>query len=305
MTTRLIFGCGYLGRRVAEAWLQQGDRVYAVTRSAERAAQWAGEGLSPIVGDVARPAETWRLPQADTVLYAVGYDRSSTASIEEAYAGGMSRILAAIAPETRRVIYVSTTGVYGGADGGVVDEQTPPAPTRAGGAASLQAERLLAASPFAARGVVLRMAGLYGPDRIPFVDKLLRGEPLPAAAEGWLNLIHIDDAARVVVQAAEWELHAGVDEAPLVLCVSDGRPVVRREYYREAARQLGTPEPQFTAPDPASPAAARAAASRRVSNARLQRRLSQALEFPDYRAGLAQAIASAAAVRGFVPPPQC
>jgi nucleoside-diphosphate-sugar epimerase len=297
MANRLIFGCGYLGRRTAELWRAQGDRVYAVTRSPERAAQWQAEGLLPIVADVADARQPLELPAADTVLYAIGYDRTAAASIEQVYAGGVARVLAAAGPEVRRFVYVSSTGVYGDADGDAVDERTPPAPLRPGGAASLAAERALAASPFADRGVILRMAGLYGPGRIPLAEKLRRGEPLPVAAEGWLNLIYIDDAARVAaaaadleLPAADLELPAALAERPLVLCVSDGCPVARAEYYRETARLLGVAPPAFAAPAADAPSTERAAVSRRVSNARLVRLLPQTLRVADYRAGLAAAL---------------
>jgi len=72
---KLIFGCGYLGRRVAGLWQAAGYEVYAVTRSAQRAAELAAAGLKPTVGDLAAAAEV-TIPQGvRTVLFAVGHDR--------------------------------------------------------------------------------------------------------------------------------------------------------------------------------------------------------------------------------------
>ena len=102
---------------------------------------------------------------------------------------------------SNRFIYISTTGVYGPASGEWIDETTPPDPQRDGGRASLAAERALAASPFAARGVILRLAGIYGPGRVPFIEELCAGEPIPAPTTGYLNLIHVDDAAETVLAA--------------------------------------------------------------------------------------------------------
>ena len=76
------------------------------------------------------------------------------------------------------------------------------------------------------------------------------------------------------------------DDGPRVYCVSDGHPVQRGDYYREVARQIGAPPPQFTSADANSPRMARAAASRRVRNARMLNELQVKLIYPDYRAGL-------------------
>ena len=122
--------------------------------------------------DVTQPDDRWpncRRPKR--VLFAVGFDRAAGGSIDEVYAGGVQNVLAALPSDVGRVIYISTTGVYGNAGGEWVDEDTPPDPQRDGGRASLAAEQVLAASPFASRGVVLRLAGIYGPGRIPFLGQ--------------------------------------------------------------------------------------------------------------------------------------
>ncbi|TWT86857.1 NAD dependent epimerase/dehydratase family protein [Pseudobythopirellula maris] len=283
---RLIFGCGYLGERVARRWLAAGDLVTVVTRSAQRAAGFASDGLSPFVADVTQPDTLAGLPAADTVLYAVGFDRAAGPSVVETYAGGLSNVIAALKAEPERLIYASTTGVYGDAAGGWIDETTPTGPGREGARASLAAECVLTASPLAGRSVRLRLAGLYGPGRVPYLRALSDGEPIAAPAEGYLNLIHADDAAAVVVAAADGP------QTPSLLCVSDGSPVVRREYYSEAARLVGGPPPQFTAPDPDSPRAARAAVNRRVRNTRLVAALGFSPVYPSYREGLLHALGS-------------
>jgi nucleoside-diphosphate-sugar epimerase len=217
----------------------------------------------------------------------VGYDRSASAgssTIEEVYAGGVKNVLAALPIETGRFIYISTTGVYGPASGEWVDEATPPDPRRDGGRASLAAEQILAAHPLGARGVILRLAGIYGRARIPFIDKLRSGEPIPAPVSGYLNLIHVVDAAEVVLAA---DTLAPFENTPRVYCVSDGHPVERGEYYSEIARQISAPAPKFVDPDPNSPRAARAESNRRISSERMLAELRVELAYPDYRAGLA------------------
>ena len=281
---KLVFGCGYLGERVAQQWRDAGQQVAVVTRRAEKATALARQGFRAFVADVTQAESLKTLPPAESVLFAVGYDRSSQQPIDEVYAGGVQNALAALSPHTKRFIYISTTGVYGSAGGEWVDEQTPADPQREGGRASLAAEQALARHRLGKQSVVLRLAGLYGPGRVPFLNELRAGRPISAPSHGHLNLIHVDDAAAVVLAA---DRLAAFDDGPRLYCVSDGHPVKREEYYGEVARQIGAPPPVFVDPDPASPRAARAAADRRVRNARMMDELSIQLLYPDYRAGLA------------------
>ena len=125
------------------------------------------------------------------------------------------------------------------------------------------------------------MAGIYGPGRIPRRKELQAGIPIEAPSEGYLNLIHVDDAASAVIAAEQ--------QAPLpaLYCVSDGHPVIRGEYFRELAALFGAPEPQFREPRRDAPAAERASASKRVRNQRMLAELKFDLLYPSYREGLA------------------
>ena len=297
--TRIIFGCGYLGLRVGSLWRDAGDEIIAATRSEERAWELRTKhGFRTLVVDVVDLFHA-DLPRADTLLYAVGFDRNSGNSIHDVYAGGLQNVLATIPSNIRSAIYISTTGVYGTAGGGWVDETTPTDPQRDGGKASLSAEEILAAHPLGQRSAILRLAGIYGPGRVPYLDKLRANEPIAAPSEGWLNLIHVDDAARIVVAVDRWLAEREANDGPHVFCVSDGSPVVRGDYYAEAARLIGAPPPRFTMPPADSPAAARAGADRRVGNAKLRGLMSAAgisLEYPSYHEGLARILHTATAI---------
>lgn len=286
----LIFGCGYLGQRVARRLLDGGKDVHVFTRSPERAESLTGKGYRTLVGDVTRPETLRDLPAAETVLFAVGFDRLAHQSVLDVYPVGLKNVLNALPAGVKQLVYISTTGVYGSADGGWVDEQTSPAPHRDGGRASLAAEEVLAGHPLGKTSLILRLAGIYGPGRIPYQDKLRAGEPLAAPSEGWLNLIHVDDAASIVLAAADWNLSRGDAAGPHIFCVADGQPVVRGNYYREVARRIGAPPPKFVSPDLSSPAAARAAADKRVSSDKLFASLGVQLEYPSYREGLEDAL---------------
>ncbi|HZL90043.1 MAG TPA: SDR family oxidoreductase, partial [Pirellulaceae bacterium] len=274
---KLIFGCGYLGRRVAGLWQQRGDVVYAVTRAATRAESLRREGIRPLIADITAAfptGERFWPAEIDTVLYAVGYDRGSAASIHDVYVGGLGKVLDGLTDSVKRLIYVSSVGVYGDAGGDWVDEEAPCRPIREGGKASLAAEELLKAHRLGNRAIILRLAGIYGPGRIPRSEALVTAQPIDAPAEGYLNLIHVDDAAAIVLLA---EAKASL---PRTYVVSDGQPVVRGDYYRELARLLAAPAPVFVPPTENTPAAQRAAGNKRVNNRRLKDELAPKLRYP-------------------------
>jgi nucleoside-diphosphate-sugar epimerase len=283
---KLVFGCGYLGRRVANAWREAGDEVFVLTRSRHRAREFTQQGLHAIVADVTRRASLTALPDASTVLYAIGYDSSTEHSMSEVYIDGLRNVIESLSPATKCVIYVSSTGVYGQNDGSWVTEDSACVPAREGGRICLAAEILLREHPLGSRSVILRLAGIYGPGRIPRHRDLAAGKPISAPSQGQLNLIHVEDATRVVLAAA---VHA---RPPALYCVSDGNPVERAAYYRCLAQLLGAPPPRFSWPAAGVPAAERAASSKRVSNARMLRELGVTLQYPSYREGLAAILAA-------------
>jgi len=235
--TRLVVGCGYLGLRVAKLWRRAGARVVAVSRSAERANILAAEGLEPLVGDVTSPGGLGGLPAVDTLFWAVGFDRASGTSPRDVHVDGLGRLLDAL-PGTPRVLLSSSTGVWGADDGGVVNETTPAHPVREAGRVLLESEALLQART-GSRGTALRFAGLYGPGRLPRLDDLAAGRPIAADPDSWLNLVHVDDAARIVVAVA------AAPHARRLYVVSDGMPVRRRDWYAHLAARTGSPPPTF------------------------------------------------------------
>ena len=284
---KLIIGCGYLGLRVARLWRDAGEAVAALTRSADRATLLAGQGFAPIVADVAHRDSLGKLPPVDAVLYAVGYDRAAGLTHRQVYVGGLENTLSALAASPhadalRRFVYISTTGIYAASDDWV-DEDAPCDPSTPGAEAHLEAERVLAASSFADRAIVLRMAGLYGHERIPRREELAAGKPIAAATDGFVNLIHVDDAAAAVVAAEQRAM------SPRVFNVADGQPANRRAYLEEIARLSNAPPPRFVEPDADAPPT-RGSASKRISNRRMMAELSLSLHYPSYREGLAASI---------------
>ena len=273
----LIFGCGYLGGRVAKLWLAHSHQVAALTRRAQTAGELHLQGIEPIIGDVTRPETLKALPRADSVVYAIGLDRTSGASMRSVYVDGLANVLAQL-PPPRRFIYVSSSSVYGQSDGACVDEDSPTEPHEDSGRIVLEAERLLQAR--LPEAIILRFAGIYGPGRLLRQKTIQAGEAIVGAADKWLNLIHVDDGAQAVLAAIER------GQPGRVYNICDDQPVRRREFYLELARCLGAPAPRFVEPAPHRPMPPHEMGHRRIRNRRLREELGVALQFANYQEGL-------------------
>ena len=286
---QLIIGCGYLGDRVARAWRDRGDDVAALTRSQQHADRFRLLGIHPVIGDVTDPNSLSGLPEAQTVLYAVGFDRDSGHSQREVYVDGLRNVLDAIASRIDRFLYISSTSVYGQTDGEWVDETSESAPSRPNGRICLEAEHSVwqyfppnSPTPVG-NAIVLRLSGLYGPGRLlSRIESLKAGEPLGGNPDAWLNLIHVDDAVTAVLACDE----RGVGGTTYL--VSDDQPLKRREYYESLAKQVGAPLPTFDETGQSETEARNL--NKRCRNRKLREELGVELTYPTIASGLRQAL---------------
>lgn len=240
----LVAGCGYLGLRAATAWESEGRIVHAITRSTQKATKFESLNLRPLVMDLSVAKQAADLPAAETVLWAVGMDRTSDVPREQIWIDGLQWLLNHLAVPPRRFIYVSSTSVYGSRDGELIDENSSTNPQTEGGTCCVKAEQLIrkhfADSDAATEVVVLRMAGIYGPDRLlRRVSDLKAGTALPGSADQWLNLIHVDDAVHMVQHVASAET------VPPVINVVNSGTLTRQQYYEQLANLSSTPPPTF------------------------------------------------------------
>jgi len=282
MAEKLVIGCGYLGRCVAARWQQQGHRVWATTRSSQRAEEWRTLGWQPVLCDVLDPASLRQLPRIATAVYCVAMDRTAGQSMRTVYVDGLRNVLDAWlerpeADRPSRLIYVSSTSVYGQTGGEEVDETSLAEPIEESGRVVLEAEQLLRQRwPLA---VCLRFAGIYGPGRLIGAQMLRAGEAIKGDPEGWLNLIHRDDGVEAVLAAEE------KGQAGDVYLISDDRPARRREFYARLAELLGTTPPRFetSADQPAMP---QMRANRRLCNRKAREGLNWKPRYPSFEEGL-------------------
>ena len=285
---KLIVGCGYLGGRVADIWMAQGHVVYALTRSPTRADELALRGVKPIIGDLSELNSLPDLPAVQTLLFAVGYDASSGQTRQQVQLGGLQNVVARLS-DAKQLVYISSSSVYSQSAGEWVDETSECQPVQPGGIACLEAERWLlssvAHSQTIAQANVLRLSGIYGPDRLlSRVDSLHAGNALSGSGHEWLNLIHVDDAAAAVIAC---ELRGSPGQTYLV---SDDQPISRAEYYALLASLVAAPPPRF---DPTnSPSRGSGGLNKRCCNKRLHDELQVALQFPTINAGLPHALSN-------------
>ncbi|MBJ6751192.1 NAD-dependent epimerase/dehydratase family protein [Geomonas anaerohicana] len=231
MQPLLIVGCGAVGRRVAALALAQGQSVCTFNRS-----EVPLTGVQHHSGNLDEPDTLRGLPTRGAgVIYLApppggGHEDTRMRNFLSAIAAG---------DEPGKVVYISTSGVYGGGSN-VVTEETEPDPQTARGKRRLHAERLLQAWG-RERGVavvVLRVTAIYAADRLP-VTQLTTGQPVLLEEECLpSNRIHADDLSRICLAALE----RGQDGA--VFNVSDGSPSTMTAYFNAAADKLGLPRPR-------------------------------------------------------------
>lgn len=284
--TLLIIGCGDIGLRVARL-LAGRWRLLALTPQPQRRAQLRRAGVRPLVGDLDVPATLQRLSGlADAVLHLAPPPAAGAGDPRTAH------LLQALARHGRakRIVYVSTTGVYGDCGGARFDETRAPRPATERARRRVDAEQRLRwyGRAFGATVSVLRVPGIYAADRAGGHprERLVRGTPVLAADDDvYTNHIHADDLARACVAA----LHRGLPQR--IVHASDDSELKMGEYFDLAADLCGLPRP---------PRVARADAamqlsplqlsfmseSRRLDNARLKKELRLTLRFPTVGDGL-------------------
>jgi nucleoside-diphosphate-sugar epimerase len=282
----IIVGCGYVGERLASALP---GTVTALTGSPGRAARLRESGLGALACDLDALPSGVSLPveSLDSVLVYLAPPPGDGPTDSR-----LRRALTALAGEPSRIVYMSTTGVYGDATGETVDETRPPRPTTDRARARLDAETAL--REFCEeRGidwVVLRVPGIYGPGRLP-LERLRRGDPVIVEEQaGPGNRIHVDDLVRVCVAAATRPAAAN-----RLYNVGDGNHASSSAYFRIVARVAGLPEPPVVSRDEAarrlSPAAwSFLADSRRVDTTRMREELGVRIRYADLEEGVAASL---------------
>ncbi|ARP95847.1 NAD-dependent epimerase/dehydratase family protein [Bordetella genomosp. 13] len=273
----LLVGCGDLGLRTARHLLARGDEVWALRRTPPADAP---AGIRWIRADLSRPEQLNDLPGGITrVAWLPAPGRRDPRAYTTVFTDPLPHVFGALdRTMLRRVVFVSSSAVYGDHAGGWVDEHTQPDPPGFNGKVLLQAEQWLADQGLPA--AALRLAGLYGPGRTQLLERIRAGQArAPRDSAHWANRMHIDDAAAAVAHL----LYLPKVEPVYIGC--DDTPLPLHELYDCLATMLNAPPPP-EGPPPAG------VGSKRLSNARL-RASGLTLQWPDSRAGYAALIGAA------------
>lgn len=253
----LIAGCGDVGAALGVELAAADHEVWGLRR--EPAGLPAA--IQPLRADLTRPATLAVLPRAiDVVVYTAAPGESTDRAYQAIYVEalrGLLQVLIEHDPAPRRLVFTSSTAVYGQTDGSWVDETSITEPRDLRGRRLLEAERMVLAAPIPA--TVVRPGGIYGAGRTRLVDRLRRGEAACVAGPPrYTNRIHRDDCAgalRHVVELSRPE--------PRYLAV-DHEPADECEVLRWLARELGLPPPNVVPLASATPRG-----SKRARNDRL------------------------------------
>jgi nucleoside-diphosphate-sugar epimerase len=279
-----IIGCGYVGTLVAQKWGKDNRSVTALARSAVSASKLQAQGIQTHSGDLDDAASLQQLPVSGNIVYYFA-PPPPNGTIDSR----MRHFTAALNPTAppQQIIYLSTSGVYGDNQGAWVTEETPVNPQADRARRRVDAETTLTSWCEAHRVplTILRVAGIYGPDKLP-VKRLQQGSPVLREEEcGYTNRIHIEDLVNICVAAAKR------GEGSEIYNVSDGHPGTMTGYFNTVADALCLPRPPAVTMEEAQRQLTPAmlsylTESRRLDNRKLLEKLEITLHYPDLTAGL-------------------
>lgn len=276
----LIAGCGDIGSRLATQLLGNDWQVYGLRRSIDR----LPAGVTGVAGDLFSeqcPVQ-WPSGQIDYLVYSAAATEHDEAGYQAAYVDGLKNTLSWLeqnGQRPRRLLFVSSSGVFAQKGGEWVDETSPAEATSYSGRIMLDAEQVALNSGIAAS--VVRLTGIYGPGREWMLGQVRKGYRVAVEPPLYGNRIHADDAGGLLAYLLEAHQHGktledcyiGVDDAPAPLS----------EVVNWLREQLGVTEWS-------EEASVRRAGSKRCSNARAKA-LGWEPRYPSYREGYAAILA--------------
>jgi nucleoside-diphosphate-sugar epimerase len=280
----LIVGCGYVGLPVGAELARLGHEVFGVRRSAAAEAELKAVGIQPSVADVTQPETLAALPGPfDWVVNTVASTRGGGAEdYRQVYLQGTRNLITWLAASPpKKFVYTSSTGVYGQDDGSLVKETSPTEPADETAKVLVETEQLLLTAARERRfpAVILRVAGIYGPDRGHRFKQYLRNEAvIPGKGERLLNMIHRDDLVGVILAV----LKAG--RPGEVYNAVDDEPVTQLPFFRWLSETLGRDLPPFGPTEP-EVSRKRGATSKKISNRKLKMELGYRFQYPTFRQG--------------------
>ncbi|MEK7792590.1 MAG: SDR family oxidoreductase [Pseudomonadota bacterium] len=294
--TLLIVGCGDIALRTAPL-LQTHYRILGLYRNLNSSSQLRAHGIIPIYGNLDLPRSLEKLAGiAQLILHLAPPPNQGLRDQRTAH------LLSALTKQTKthpiilpqRLIYISTSGVYGDCNGAWIDETQPVNPDNERAIRRVDAERQIRNWGIRNRigTSILRVPGIYASNRLP-LNRLREGHPtLMAAEDSYTNHIHADDLARIIYAALH---HA---KPGRLYHTSDDSQLKMGEYFDLVADQFGLPHPPRISREQADQLISPGMLSfmresRRLRNVRMKKELHVTLRYPTVSEGIkaAQSVA--------------
>ena len=293
----LIIGCGYIGTPLALRLRSQGHEVWGLRRQGTDTSDLLRQGIHPLAAEVTDPtslAAALGSQHFDWTVNALSSRGGGEEGYRRLYLQGTETILTHFqAKPPLCYVHLSSTSVYGQTDGSWVNEDSPAEPSNGTSRILVEVEQTLlqASRNTGWPAVILRSAGIYGPDRGHLFQQLLKGEAqLTGDGSRWLNMVHQDDLVATICAAFERPAHGQI------LNVSDDAPATELEFFTWLAARLGRPLPPSIDPD--TKQRKRGATNKRISNQRLKNTLLPRLRHPTFRDGYEAEIQRGIAEKG-------
>ena len=267
----LVAGCGYVGTALGLELVDDGHEVFGLRRDPDG----LPDPIEPVAADLLeRESLTAIPPDIEWVAITTSADSRDADAYRAAYLDGPDTLIGFLrhrGDPVGRIVFTSSTAVYGDQDGDWVEEASPTQPASATARILVEAEQQLHDAPF--ETVAARLGGIYGPGRTRLLEQVRRGEAVCSEEPTYTNRIHRSDCAGALAHLLS------LDEPEPVYNAVDHDPAERCEVLRWLAEKLGAPEPE-TSRD------ARRRGSKRVSNERLVAS-GYVFRFPSFREGYA------------------
>ena len=285
-----IFGCGYVGTALAQHLISNDVRVGALTRNPDKAARLRELGISEVI-EAELDSKDWHNRINDRYLAVVNCVSSASGGIDgyvKSYLNGQQSILEwAKSQSIMTYVYTSSTSVYPQDEGLVVNEEADTSNAPPAGRVILESERLLAKADCLGRWFVLRLVGIYGPDRHYLLDRLREtNSEISGSGEYALNMIHLED----IVGAICATLSANQYVESGIFNISDDTPSLKVDVLTWLAKELDLPPPNFNLSEVSEGRSyqGRRVRHRLISNAKARERLDWQPRYPSYREGYAE-----------------
>ena len=294
MSKVFIFGCGYLGVRLADALINLGYEVGALTKNQDYAEVLKAKGIKQVIVDRLE-SDTWHSlvgGEYSKIINCVSSAGNGLSGYESSYYEGQASIIRwAESQSIESFIYTSSTSVYPENSGAWVSEDSLIEEAIQSDTARIlrRSENLIEKNQSQlGRYFILRLSGIYGPDRHYLLNQIQSSKVIAGAGDYFMNMIHVDDIVSVILRM----MNAKESMASGVYNLSDDTPTQKEMVVEWLANQLSLTVPTFDKDLLSQRNASRKTRTknRRIANTKLKEALGFALKYPSYKEGYSQII---------------